>query len=753
MNIKKRLPALLLAVLMLFLTPALVAGAEDSGDDEEPTYIVQLHSSVEKLIPSLGNNLKLKIGEVYNKLPKENDILYSDTAMVYPGHSLVGYAAYVWGGSEQLFYKEGSEVGVPLDEATIYGAPEELVAEDPVQYKSAFVLREGMLNDTGLGLRADVWAVWKKDPHELTFTLEDGSTLPSLTARVDQAVTLPDAPVEALREGYDFMWSWGGLNYGPGQDYVLPGYTDKSKVVEFKAIYVRKQYQFNITYVTFDKNGNSEKVSSVSYSGLPDSETGTVTYAHGTALSTVLPAPTAREGFVFGGWYSDEACTAALTDADTGRALYQTAYAKWTPVDGYKFRIAFEGMDAMEVAYGETLTIPQVPESLTATHVGYTFGGWSSGSMLYVPGQTIRVTESLTMTAAWDENLLDLVLKEGSGSPKKSAHIEGEQIYIGVRSMAGYRFLGWFDEDGTLISEDGSFTMPGRNLTLEAKFEQESFLVRLVQDGKNSEHRVKNGESLTLPTPERTGYRFVGWTGDGVQATGAFTPTADIVLTAQFEEITYTLTYTNNLNSQTYTETVNYSERESVTLRDADEISGYRFVEYTDGNGKKVEGTISLDGDLTLCATYVPLTLTVKWVNPATGKTETQTVEMGSALTLPDAPETPDGYRFIGWYNENGEKVENGSEIGAATVLTARFEADGTAAKGGFEKYLWIVAIGVVAIGAVSFLCFLLVRTPSKKAAGAAKTSAGANKSAAVNGKHSDATGKSAGTNGQKTGK
>lgn len=754
MNIKKRLPAFLLAVLMLFLTPALVAGAEDSEDDGEPTYIVQLHSSVEKLIPSLGNNLKLKIGEVYEKLPKEGDNLFSDVTMVYPGHTLVGYAAYVWGGAEQLFYKEGSEGGVPLDEATIYGAPANLVEEDPVQYKPTFVLREGMLNDTPLGPRADVWAVWKKDPHELTFTMEDGTRLLSMTAVANQVVTLPEPPADALREGFDFMWSWGGLNYGPGQEYVLPGYADKSKVVEFEATYVRKQYQFNITYVTFDKNGNSEKVSSVSYSGLPDSGTGTVTYAYGTSLSSILPAPKAREGFAFGGWYRDEACTALLTDADTANALYQAAYAKWTPVDGYKFRIAFEGMDAFEVAYGDILTIPQAPESLTATHVGYTFGGWSTGSMLYVPDQKVRVTESLTMTAAWDENLLDLILKEGSGSPKKSAHIEGEQIYIGVRSKAGYRFVGWFDENGTLVSADGSFTMPGNDLTLEARFEQESFLVSLVQDGKNSEHRVKNGESMTLPTPERTGYRFVGWTGDGVQVTGQFTPTADTVLTALFEELTYTLTYTNNLNSQTYTETVKYSERESVTLRDADVPGGYRFLGYTDETGKTVEGDkISLDGDKTLCAIYAPLTLTVKWVNPATGKTESQTVEMGSALTLPDAPETPEGYRFIGWYNEKGEKVENGSEIGAATVLTAKFEADGTAEKGGFEKYLWIVAIGAVAIGAVSFLCFLLVRTPSKKVTGGAKPAAGTNKSAVVNGKHTDATGKRAGTNGQKTGK
>lgn len=47
---------------------------------------------------------------------------------------------------------------------------------------------------------------------------------------------------------------------------------------------------------------------------------------------TVKPSDPQRQGYTFGGWYTDEACTSAFTFGET-LSENQTVYAKWTPAD------------------------------------------------------------------------------------------------------------------------------------------------------------------------------------------------------------------------------------------------------------------------------------------------------------------------------------------------------------------------------------------------------------------------------------
>lgn len=713
MKMKMRLPVLLLAVLMLLLTPALAAGAE--GEDDEPTYIVQLHSGIES-ITSMGGNLKLKIGESY-ALPQEGDVLYSDTKLLYPGYTLVGYVVNLWGNG---FYQEGSPDGVALSEATVYCSPEQFVNENPTQYKPDFRLREEMLGLTGLGYRADVWAAWRADTHPLTFFLTDGTKLTGAnlptSIRTGMTVALPQVPADAVREGYDFMWTYGGLNYGPGQDYTLPGYSDKTKEVIFTATYIRRRHQFDIAYVTVDQNGASDVTHSVTTSGVPDSETGTVTFDYGTALDTVLGTPAEREGFTFGGWFLDRECTRPLTDDDTKTLRYQSAYAKWSLIPGYTFHVSFEGMATTAAQYGTSLTVPEVPAELLAAHVGYRFGGWSNGRQIYVPGQTVKVSENMTLTALWDKVYHDLIVTE-NGKSTTTSHIEGEQIDIGVRKKTDYTFLGWFSEAGELVSADGKLTMPGGDLKLEARFEAVYYTVTLKLDGAEYKSlRVRSGESVTLPVPEKTGYSFSGWYAAGVRAESSYIPTGDVTLEAAFEELVYRLIYANNIGMEPIAYTVKYSERNEFPLPEIPAFAGYRFVKLTDANGNTVvSDSLTLDGDVTLTAVYEPMSASVSWVNPATGKTEETTVRFGEALVLPAEPEAPKGYRFAGWYNENGELAEAGTPMDENWLfLTAKFEptGDGTA---DFVKYLRVAAVGAMLIGVIAVVSVLIVRTPTKK--------------------------------------
>ncbi len=88
-------------------------------------------------------------------------------------------------------------------------------------------------------------------------------------------------------------------------------------------------------------------------------------------------------------------------------------------------------------------------------------------------------------------------------------------------------------------------------------------------------------------------------------------------------------------------------------------------------------------GDVTLFAKWevaiggggdeTPVSVTVTFKN-GSETIGTATVLSGNAVTLPDAPDAPDGFTFAGWsYDEAGNNEYNGEAISADTVLYAQF--------------------------------------------------------------------------------
>lgn len=86
-----------------------------------------------------------------------------------------------------------------------------------------------------------------------------------------------------------------------------------------------------------------------------------------------------------------------------------------------------------------------------------------------------------------------------------------------VPTRGGYDFVGWFyDSEGTRPFVNG--TQMSRSFDLYAKWEQRSpsvthTVVFVYNDGTtpNETHTVNDGMPVSLPTPNRGGYRFDGW--------------------------------------------------------------------------------------------------------------------------------------------------------------------------------------------------------------------------------------------------
>ena len=114
---------------------------------------------------------------------------------------------------------------------------------------------------------------------------------------------------------------------------------------------------------------------------------------------------TEKDGYEFGGWYTDESLTTGFNKEKTINGP-TTVYAKYTK-KAKKFTVKFKDEDkvlkSFEVEEGKTVKNTDKPEN--PTKEGYTFKGWSKKQI--IPIFPYTVTEDVTFTAIWEKNVPD----------------------------------------------------------------------------------------------------------------------------------------------------------------------------------------------------------------------------------------------------------------------------------------------------------------------------------------------------------
>jgi uncharacterized repeat protein (TIGR02543 family) len=531
-----------------------------------------------------------------------------------------------------------------------------------------------------------VYAQWTANPsYTVTFIIDGGLTYTTRTVIFpDTTIGTADFPADPSLWGYSFT-EWNMDPGGGGTPF-----TDSTTVANNITVYA--QWTANSYTVTFMMNDGTETIHAAK----------SVTYPTTTIDTGDFPANPSRNGYSFGGWYTEQNGGVNQFTAWTQVSADITVYAKWT---ANTYTVTFKaGYGAIWdwIMYTKTVTHP-------ATTIGaedfpadpyepeYTFGGWYTevdglGSEFTA---TTPVSADITVYAKWTGNTHTVTFMRNDGT--ETVHTTKSVTYpattVGTLpaspTRSGYTFGGWNTQaDGLGTAFIGS-TPVTADITVYAKWNTYSYTVTFNNDGgttaANPATMIVNSPATTIDAlpapPTRTGYSFGGWytaqNGGGSAFTASTTVSGNITVYAKWTGDTYTVTFDSDggTTANPATKTVTRPATTIGTLPASPARSGYTFGGWNtqaDGLGTPFTTLTTVNASITVFAKWDNYSYTVTF-NNAGGTTAANpaTMIVNSPATTIDAlpaPPTRTGYIFGGWYTaQNG----GGTEFTATTTVSA----------------------------------------------------------------------------------
>ncbi|MDY0075224.1 MAG: InlB B-repeat-containing protein, partial [Acholeplasmataceae bacterium] len=274
--------------------------------------------------------------------------------------------------------------------------------------------------------------------------------------------------------------------------------------------------------------------------------------------------------------------------------------------------------------------------------------------------------------AKWTALTYTITFDVQGGTPISNQMVTYDQAYtLPTAVKTGYTFTGW-TLDGEAFTE-GTWNLL-ENITLVATYEANSYTITFDVSGGTpiSDQTVTYDQAYTLPTAEKTGYTFDGWTLSGSPfGAGTWNLLEDITLVATYEANVYTLTY-ENLQGTSHSNPATYTiEDETIELTDPSARTGYTFAGwYTQLSGgvEVTEIAQGSTGNKTLYARWTAITYTITYgnlqgtnhINPTTYTVETEDINLLDPSAL-------EHYTFSGWFTEE----TGGTEITVIETQTA----------------------------------------------------------------------------------
>ena len=320
--------------------------------------------------------------------------------------------------------------------------------------------------------------------------------------------------------------------------------------------------------------------------------------------------------------------------------------------------------------YGSVVTSIQDP-----TKEGYTFTGWYTKDNEKV-SYPITVTENITLYSKYEINSYKVsYYNEG----KK--YIEDQKINYGENALKpntdpskiGYTFKYWsLKENGEEYEFSTKIT---KDINLYAVYEINKYTVTYINEGiEYHKETAEYGSVVTsIQDPTKEGYTFTGWyTKDNEKVSYPITVTENITLYSKYEINSYKVSYYNEGKKYIDDQQINYGENALKPNTNPSKI-GYTFKYWSiKENGEEYEFSTKITKDINLYAVYEINKYTVTYINEGT-EYHKETAEYGSVVTSIQDP-TKEGYTFIGWYNENNEKINHPITVTENITLHSKYE-------------------------------------------------------------------------------
>ena len=396
-------------------------------------------------------------------------------------------------------------------------------------------------------------------------------------------------------------------------------------------------------------------------------------------LPLTLLAPE-KEGYTFGGWYTDNTFTQSIEETPIIGDL--TPHAKWTEII-IEFKVTYLDHNGNVLATDTLLKsnndqpLRDHTEFSALTVAGYTFLSWvnpenESEKYVCIPaGNDTDMVIKASIKNGATHSILYYV--DGSDTTTETFYeAEGYNNFYIPTTKNGYTFDGWYSDTAYTVKVTAIAPNTLEDVKLYGRFTPNVYNVSFTVDGApfNGGFTQYTVSEAGIPLPEipaKEGYFILGWytkTGqlmvDNQIAAGTF---GDLELHAEYSKSSYRVTYhlDDGTNAAGNPLSLTVSDL-PITLADPTK-NGYIFRGwFTDSAYTQIitELTIYHLGNIDLYAKWEALPFTVTYLDHLGNVLTVDTVYVSqNDQALRSYTEFPaltvEGYKFLNWVNPENE--------------------------------------------------------------------------------------------------